>query len=362
MGWHRVSYDQQMNGMFLKRRHSGCKSGLCSGDPRLQWQPFGSFSLKNRMTSFTMKVHEKLMLFPSSSRKSGWKEVIKMALRRADFAGSWYPGKEAECRRVIETFSKEAGPCPVEKGRIVGGIVPHAGWFYSGSIACNVVQCLGDQAGCDTCLVFGRHLHAASANYIMAEGGWETPLGPVEMDSEVATALIDEYAFSVETVTRYDQDNTIELQLPFIKYFLPETKIVPMGLPPVPLSVDIGRRAAEICVEKGRRTLVLGSTDLTHYGYNYGFVPKGTGETAVNWVKEVNDRRIVDLMKGMDAKGVIEESSENRNACCSGAAAAAISGARELGALHGRALIYKTSYDVRPDNSFVGYTGILFTR
>jgi hypothetical protein len=196
----------------------------------------------------------------------------------------------------------------------------------------------------------------------MAEGGWQTPLGPLEVDSEVASVLIHEYPFVVETVTNYDQDNTIELQLPFIKYFLPGTKIVPMGLPPVPVSLDIGRRAAQICVKKGRRTLVLGSTDLTHYGYNYGFVPKGTGEMAVNWVKAVNDRRIVDLMQEMDEKGVIEESAENHNACCSGAAAAAISAARELGALHGKALIYKTSYDVRPDNSFVGYTGILFTR
>ncbi len=285
-----------------------------------------------------------------------------MALRPADFAGSWYPGKEAECRMAIDAFSKEAGPCPVDKGRIVGGIVPHAGWYFSGSIASNVVQCLGNQGECDTVLIIGRHLHAASANYIMAEGGWQTPLGPLEIDSEVATALVQEYAFAVETVTQYDQDNTIELQLPFIKYFMPDVKIVPMGLPPVSMSLDIGRRVAEICVEKGRRTLVLGSTDLTHYGYNYGFVPKGTGETAVNWVKEVNDRRIVELMQEMDAKGVIEESLENHNACCSGAAAAAISAARELGALHGKTLVYKTSYDVRPDNSFVGYTGVLFTR
>ncbi len=284
-----------------------------------------------------------------------------MALRPADFAGSWYPGGEAECRKAIETFSREAVPCPAGNGPIVGGIVPHAGWFYSGSIACNVVRCLGDQGEYDTCLVFGGHLHAASANHTMAEGAWETPLGPLEMDSEVANALINEYAFSIETVARYDEDNTIELQLPFIKYFLPGTKIVPMRLPPVPLSLHIGRRAAEICVEKGRRTLVLGSTDLTHYGYNYGFVPRGTGETALNWVKKENDRRIVDLMRGMDAKGVIEEASISHNACCSGAAAAAISAARELGALKGRTLVYKTSYDVRPNDSFVGYTGILFT-
>ena len=61
-------------------------------------------------------------------------------------------------------------------------------------------------------------------------------------------------------------------------------------------SIGIGRRTAEIALELGKKILILGSTDLTHYGYNYGFTPKGTGEAAVEWVKNENDRKIVDLM------------------------------------------------------------------
>jgi AmmeMemoRadiSam system protein B len=110
----------------------------------------------------------------------------------------------------------------------------------------------------------------------------------------------------------------------------------------------------------GRNIFVLGSTDLTHYGYNYGFMPKGDGKDAVEWVKHTNDRHVVDLMLDLDGEGVIHEALKNQNACCSGAAGAAIVTAKELGAKRGEKIEYTTSYDIRPDSSFVGYVGIVF--
>jgi hypothetical protein len=50
----------------------------------------------------------------------------------------------------------------------------------------------------------------------MSEGSWATPLGDLEIDQELGKKLQAEFPFVVETATRYDQDNTIELQLPFI--------------------------------------------------------------------------------------------------------------------------------------------------
>ncbi len=283
-----------------------------------------------------------------------------MGTRNADFAGSWYPGNRSECIRAIETFSKDCPARPPEITTVLGGIVPHAGWFYSGRIACNVIQCLDRENSPDTCLIFGRHLHPGSPNYIMKDGKWDTPVGELEIDSELAGNLTAEFPFTVETSSRYEQDNTIELQLPFVKYFFPGVKIVPIGLPPTKSSIAIAVRTAELCRELGRKTLVLGSTDLTHYGYNYGFVPKGVGEDAVEWVKNENDRRIVELMVQMDETAVIAEALENQNACCSGAAAAAIAASKTLGAQRGYKILYATSYDIRPDTSFVGYAGIIF--
>ncbi|MBW1818903.1 MAG: AmmeMemoRadiSam system protein B, partial [Deltaproteobacteria bacterium] len=254
----------------------------------------------------------------------------------------------------------EQSPCPGGREGLVGGIVPHAGWYYSGKIACNVIRCLAQGSPPDTCVVFGRHLHPGSPNFIMKDGSLQTPLGDIPIDGELAAALVEQYPFTVETAGRYEQDNTIELQLPFIKYFFPETMVLPVGLPPKTDSLAVARTAARSARAMGRKCVVLGSTDLTHYGMNYGYTPKGVGEEAVKWVKQENDKRMVDLILSMDGEGVVRESLRNQNACCAGAVGAAIEAARELGAVSAEEVAYFTSYDVRPDTSFVGYVGVVF--
>ncbi len=284
-----------------------------------------------------------------------------MATRRSDFAGSWYPAGESDCRKTIEELVKGGKPCPPGEREFVGGIVPHAGWVYSGKVACGIIRCLG--AGGtrpETIAIFGRHLHPGGHNYIMREGRWATPLGELEVDQEVAEDLIARFPFVQETPSRCEPDNTIELQLPFIKYFFPDSKILPIGVPPAAGSLKIGNAVSQAAATRGRRIMIIGSTDLTHYGPNYGFMPAGRGQAAVEWVKKENDKRVRDLMLRMDAAGVIEESLRSHNACCAGAAATAIAACTELGACQGIELSYTTSYDIRPDSSFVGYTGILF--
>jgi len=263
---------------------------------------------------------------------------------------------------MIEEFAVTGVPCPPGGGIPRGGIVPHAGWIFSGKIACNVIQCLKGEREPETVVIFGRHLHPGSENFIMNQGRWATPLGDLEIDSELGELLLQEFDFTVETSRRYEPDNTIELQLPFIKYFFPGSKILPVGLPPRLGSLIIAKRAAQIAKAQGREVLVVGSTDLTHYGYNYGYTPKGVGEEAVAWVTNVNDKEIVDLMVEMNEEAVIHQSLQSQNACCGGAAASAVAAARELGATQGKKIIYGTSYDVRPDSSFVGYVGIVFQR
>jgi len=283
-----------------------------------------------------------------------------MDKRRPDFAGSWYSGNESDCRQTIEELSDSSDPCGSIEGERVGGIVPHAGWFFSGRIACNVIKCLSGDNPVETIVIFGRHLHPGSKNFIMKEGLWATPLGDLEVDNGLAERLIAEFPFTIETVTSYEQDNTIELQLPFIKYFFPDVRILPIGVPPEITSLKVGERVVELANRIDRRISVLGSTDLTHYGDNYGYAPMGVGEKAVDWVKNENDKKVIDMMVMMDAKGVIRESSKNFNACCGGAAATTIAAAKRLGAIKGKKLDYYTSYDIRPNSSFVGYVGIVF--
>jgi AmmeMemoRadiSam system protein B len=194
----------------------------------------------------------------------------------------------------------------------------------------------------------------------MKEGAWETPFGELPIADDLSSKLIKKFSFNIETAKNYSQDNTIELQLPFVKYFFENAKVVTMGVPPAEESLMVGKAVAEIAAELGLKIKVLGSTDLTHYGYNYGFVTKGTGPSAVDWVRNTNDRRIIDAMLEMEPAEVINEAKASHNACCAGAASTAMACAKNLGATRAESIAYATSYDKSPGDSFVGYVGIVF--
>jgi len=283
-----------------------------------------------------------------------------MKARKAIFAGNWYPDTATECEEAISNFLGERKSKFVSDKKLVGGIVPHAGWYFSGSIACNVIHCLVDEKPPDAVVIFGMHLHPNSPNFIMKQGAWETPFGDIGIEERMADELTRRFTFNIETADNFSRDNTIELQLPFIKYFFRETKIVPIGVPPAESSLEIGKAVAEISSRMGLEVKVIGSTDLTHYGSNYGFTPKGTGADSLNWMRYENDRKIIDTMLEMNPSKVIGEAMSHHNACCAGAVAAAIAAGKQLGAEKAESIAYATSHDKHPGDSFVGYAGIVF--
>lgn len=283
-----------------------------------------------------------------------------MNARKAAFAGSWYPESAPACEREIKAFLEE-GPHgqPADK-HFVGGIVPHAGWYFSGSIACNVIHCLSLSAQPDVVALFGMHLHEGSPYYMMSEGAWETPFGELSVASDLADALARRFRFKIETTTRFTPDNTIELQLPFVKYFFRDARVITIGAPPAAQTPAVAETLVALSREMGLSLKVIGSTDLTHYGMNYGFMPKGTGPAALKWVTGENDRRFIDAVLSMDPQAVIREGTLHHSACCAGAAASAVAAAKAMGAQRGEALAYATSHDRHPGESFVGYAGIVF--
>lgn len=283
-----------------------------------------------------------------------------MSLRKSVFSGSWYPSGEQACEDQIQQFLQTGQNRSAAVANPVGGIVPHAGWYFSGSIACNVIHQLARGTSPDVVVLFGMHLHPGSPRYIMPEGEWETPFGPLAVDTALARELTRQFSFQLETPERFNQDNTIELQMPFIGYFFKNARVLAMGVPPTEETLALAESVVAISKDMDLRIVVIGSTDLTHYGPNYGFTSKGSGSQAVGWVRDENDRRVIDAMIRMDPQAVIREGTGNDNACCSGAAAAAIAAGKALGARKAEELVYATSYDKSPGDSFVGYVGVLF--
>ena len=110
---------------------------------------------------------------------------------------------------------------------------------------------------------------------------------------------------------------------------------------------------------------MVGSTDLTHYGPSYGFIPGGSGRAGLEWARE-NDRRVLDLIEAMRAEDVIEETASRQNACGGGAIAATIAACSAMGATRGICLDYTTSAEMmkeafgRSAEDAVGYAAVIF--
>ncbi|WP_457552999.1 AmmeMemoRadiSam system protein B [Desulfobacula sp.] len=281
-----------------------------------------------------------------------------MEKKKMAFAGSWYPATDVECEAAIQGFLKEKqGPC---NGRFVGGIVPHAGWYFSGSIACRVIASLQSDEKVDTVFLFGAHMHKQSEPFILTHGAIETPFGQIEVDKELVDKICADIGISKRSAHKFPDDNTFELQYPFIKYFFPHAKIVVCGVAPSAFAPVIGSMAVEEAKDLSRTVRFIGSTDMTHYGPDFGFTSAGTGEKAVEWVKNQNDRHAIKAMIEMDASDIIAQGLENKNMCCSGAAAATAAACKKYGAVKAVELDYATSFDKSASKSFVGYSGILY--
>lgn len=287
-----------------------------------------------------------------------------MKVRKPAFAGSWYPGSRSECERQIGTFLKENRFTTSLSKPGKAGIVPHAGWPFSGELACSVFASLAEKDGggpVDVVVIFGMHMPPGARPVIMKQGAWQTPLGDIEVARELGEKLAGKHAFQEETPERFAPENTIELQMPFVKYFFRDARVLTIGAPADADAIGIGRDLAEEAEALGLSIKIIGSTDLTHYGVSFGFTPAGTGQSAYEWVRDKNDRQVIEKMLAMDPKGVIDEALANDNACCPGAAAAAITAAKAAGAGNAHFLGYSSSYEKNPGSTFVGYTGIVYT-
>lgn len=281
-------------------------------------------------------------------------------MSRQPVAQQFYRGS---IREQMESFEEGFRP-PVEPERIVAGIVPHAGWSFSGSTAAKVFLSIHNRETPKTFILLGAvHRPGVAFNSIYPSGSWDTPIGPLPVDEGLSRALLKEMGDVLRaTPSAHDYEHSIEVQTPMIKYLFPEAMIIPIAVPPIEAAVELGERLGQVLKRGKADAVVIGSTDLTHYGASYGFAPEGFGTKAHDWMLE-NDQRIIALAERLDAEAILVEAELNLNACGPGAMAATVAAARELGAKRGYLLKHTTSYDVYPEGEFdmgVGYAGIIF--
>ena len=269
--------------------------------------------------------------------------VFAKDVKKADLAGRWYPASKAALEKEITRYLDGAKPDRID-GDIFAIIAPHAGYEFSGPVAAYSYKAVMNR-GIKTVVVIGcAHRTAFDGMSIYDRGSFETPLGPIKVD----TALAAEIKESSPAISFYPEafsgENSIEMQLAFIQVALGPVEIVPIVFGSQSFDdIMILAEALAKALKNRKDCLVVASTDLSHY-HSY---------------EEANriDARAISSLSTMNAKQLNDEVRSGISEMCSVmSVAAAVSAAGKLGFGKVDILKYANSADTTGDKRHVvGY-------
>ncbi len=282
-------------------------------------------------------------------------EAALPRIRPCILSGSWYPGRAAQLAAAVTAYMDEGGP--PSPSRPLLALVPHAGYAYSGPTAGRVYAALRGWDYDRVLILAPSHRARLDRVSVAPYDAYATPLGEAAVDVEAARRLAAAPGWgSVEAA--HAVEHAEEIQLPFLQTLWGDRlRIVPILVPPL---AGARRReaAAALAPWCDGRSLLLVSTDLTHYGADYGFVPF---TDRVPERLEQLDRGALDLVLARDPEGLAAYGARTGITMC-GLEAAALALRAPLPPGGGEVIAYARSADRDGDfRRSVSYAGLLLT-
>jgi hypothetical protein len=266
-------------------------------------------------------------------------------LRKPAVAGRFYPGNKEELQKAVEGFLE-----PVARTKAIGVIVPHAGYMYSGHVAGAVYSRI--ELPQRTIVLCPNHTGFGKPLAIMRAGTWQTPLGELQIDEELCTALINADPDLEDDIEAHRFEHSLEVQLPFMHQMAGSAvRFVPItiGVGDLAHLQVLGRAIAQVIQSIAPETLIIASSDMNHYESDA--------------VTRVKDRKAIDQILAMNPEGLHQVVRRERISMCGyGPAVAMLTAAKILGASKAKLVKYATSGDVSLDHDHVvGYAGIVIS-
>ncbi len=287
-------------------------------------------------------------------------------MRYPAVAGGFYErSRDALVRQIRECYTHPLGPGrvpEVRKGerRLVGLVVPHAGYMYSGPVAAHSYATLAADGWPDSFVIFGPNHHGQGAPLALTEHDWQTPLGTATVDRDLHAALLKPPL--EEDILAHRDEHSIEVQLPFLQSLSDAVSFVPicMAFQEYEVAAEVGELVAGAV--KGRDAVLIASSDFTHVGPQYFQIPP-RGVSAPDFAKE-QDAKAIEMILALDAKRFAAKVAQADISMCGyGPVAAMLTAAKRLGADRVNLLKYATSSDVSRDTHMaVGYGAIAVYR
>ena len=276
-------------------------------------------------------------------------------IRKPAVAGLFYELDPDSLRKQIEwCFKHKLGPGSIpgmgNERNIKGVIAPHAGYIYSGPVAAHTYHEIAEDGFPETFVILCPNHTGMGSGVSTIKGSWETPLGLVDIDDEFADLMIENAGIIESNPAAHIKEHSAEVQLPFLQYLNPDFQFVPvtMWMQDMETAAEIGNSIQKTASELERDIVVIASTDFTHY--------KPQKEAYIQ------DMQVIDSIKAMDEKLMMERVSQlNVTMCGYGPVAATMIEVKKMGATYCELLKYATSGDTTGDNSsVVAYASAVF--
>ncbi len=244
-------------------------------------------------------------------------------IRNPVVSGQFYPESPDQLKAMIGGMVDEK----VVKEEVIGLISPHAGYIYSGPVAGAVISKIKFK---DTFIIIGpNHTGRGKSLSIMTQGRWKTPLGEVEIDSELGKQILATSSHLEEDNVAHQYEHSIEVQLPFLQYFKKDIRIVPIILAYSSGATykEVGKELAKAVKDLSKEVIIIASSDMTHYE------PQKSAQRKDNQaIEAILDLNEDELLKRVDELKI--------SMCGYAPAVSLISAAKELGATRAELVKY----------------------
>jgi AmmeMemoRadiSam system protein B len=287
-------------------------------------------------------------------------------MRNPVVAGAFYEGaRDALLRQLEGCYTHRLGPGRLPEAgegprRLVGLVVPHAGYVYSGPVAAHSYAALAADGVRPSYVVLGPNHTGVGAPLALTGETFRTPLGDVPVDPALLAAVNRPPLEDDPAAHRHE--HSIEVQLPFLQHLAADVRFVPicMGFQEYDVASEVGAVVADAVAEED--VLLVASTDFTHVGPQYYQMPP-PGTTAPVFARN-QDEKALERIVALDPKGFADRVARDHITMCGhGPVIAMLTAAKRLGAKEARLLKYATSSDVSADAVMaVGYGAVAVYR
>jgi AmmeMemoRadiSam system protein B len=278
-------------------------------------------------------------------------------VKPSNLAGNWYPADPGELRLELERCLGDERVCD---GTLRAILVPHAGYRYSGSTAGVAFAKLGRGRWRRAVVVAPSHYRAFTGAAVFPGDGFETPLGIVSVDRDGAERLAAASLFAADA-RPYAREHALEIELPFLQVVDPALSVVPVLVGSHDVVDELAILGRGLAGLDDDETLYVISSDFTHYGKSFGYVPfpPRDAETVAAELRRL-DFGAIDAIGRGDAVGFADYvRSTGITVCGRGPIQAFLSFAG--GRFDAELAAYRTSLDVTGDfEHSVSYAALLF--